>query len=198
MVKYYSRWRDGQCWSAILMAVIAVGIIWWLPHPSAQPYLKATARTTYGVWLELKSWFKPDPTPSRLCEVGVRFINQNGVSVHFTAELATTMEQQQKGLMYRKQMPARHGMLFDLGETRSISMWMKNTFIPLDMIFIREDGSIADIADRTTPQSLATITPAEPVRYVLELNAGEAEAYQLALDNAMQVPLDVSRCLSHP
>ncbi|MFD0915588.1 DUF192 domain-containing protein [Pseudahrensia aquimaris] len=90
-------------------------------------------------------------------------------------ELASDAESRAKGLMFRKQMDADKGMLFRFEQTRPIAMWMKNTFISLDMIFIREDGTIARIESNTTPESEEIVGSGEPVRYVLEINAGQAE-----------------------
>ena len=90
----------------------------------------------------------------------------------FDIYLATSDEQQRRGLMFVRQLPRFTGMLFVYADTRRHSMWMKNTFIPLDIAFARADGTIANIAHDTEPQSLQTIPSAEPVNYVLELNAG--------------------------
>lgn len=90
----------------------------------------------------------------------------------FDIYLATTDEQQRRGLMFVRQLPRFTGMLFVYEDMRRHSMWMKNTFIPLDIAFVRADGTIANIAHDTEPQSLQTIPSAEPVSYVLELNAG--------------------------
>lgn len=93
----------------------------------------------------------------------------------FQIELATSSEQMAQGLMFRRQMAPDAGMLFLHREERELSMWMKNTFIPLDMIFIAADGRITRIAQRTVPQSLATISSEGVALAVLELNAGTAE-----------------------
>jgi uncharacterized protein len=74
--------------------------------------------------------------------------------------------------MFRQSLPADAGMLFDFGETRPVAFWMKNTLIPLDMLFIAADGGIADIHERAVPRSEATIEARVPVRAVLELNGG--------------------------
>lgn len=98
----------------------------------------------------------------------------------FTVELATKPEQMQRGLMFRREMAADHGMLFDYGaEQAGIAMWMKNTFIPLDMLFVKADGSVLNIAERTVPQSLATVAAAGPVRVVIELNGGTASRLKI-------------------
>jgi uncharacterized protein len=91
---------------------------------------------------------------------------------HFTIEMAMSAEQQQQGLMFRRALPADAGMLFDFRVTRPASFWMKNTLIPLDMLFIAADGHIADIHERAVPLSEATIESKVPVRAVLELNGG--------------------------
>ena len=90
----------------------------------------------------------------------------------FTAEIADTEELRQRGLMFRHLLPDDKAMLFDYGQPRPVAMWMKNTNISLDMLFIREDGTIAAIAENTVPQSLDTISVQEPVRGVLEMAAG--------------------------
>jgi len=90
----------------------------------------------------------------------------------FTVEIADTEELRARGLMFRQRLAEDRGMLFDFGEPRQVSMWMKNTLIPLDMLFIRKDGTIAYIAENTTPGSLEAIGVTEPVLAVLELAGG--------------------------
>ena len=92
----------------------------------------------------------------------------------FAVELAITSEQRAQGLMYRQRMPADAGMLFLYPAARPVSMWMKNTLIPLDMLFIGDDGRILHIAERAIPGSTATISSMQPARAVLELNGGTA------------------------
>ena len=94
---------------------------------------------------------------------------------NFTVELAITDRQQQQGLMYRRTLAPDAGMLFDYVTPTRITMWMKNTFIPLDMIFIGAEGKIVDIAERAVPQSEAIIPSKVPARAVLELNGGTAQ-----------------------
>lgn len=77
--------------------------------------------------------------------------------------------------MHVRQLPASTGMLFVYERENFASMWMKNTYISLDILFARADGRISSIARNTEPQSLRSIASIEPVRYVLELNAGTAE-----------------------
>jgi uncharacterized membrane protein (UPF0127 family) len=93
----------------------------------------------------------------------------------FDVEVMRTPEERAKGLMFRHFMPNHRGMLFDFQRVEPVSMWMQNTYISLDMIFIRADGSVARIAERTEPLSTRTIPSGEPVLSVLEVNAGIAE-----------------------
>ena len=99
---------------------------------------------------------------------------------HFTVELALSPQQQAQGLMFRQSLASDHGMLFDFGQERMAGMWMRNTFIPLDMLFIGRDGRIRRIAADTTPLSEATISSGVPVRAVLELAAGTSARLGIA------------------
>ena len=92
----------------------------------------------------------------------------------FTVEVATTPAQLEQGLMFRRSLAPDAGMLFDFAAPTPAMMWMKNTLIPLDMLFVAADGHIVNIAERAVPQSLATIAAAAPVRAVIELNGGTA------------------------
>jgi uncharacterized membrane protein (UPF0127 family) len=92
----------------------------------------------------------------------------------FHVEVARNDADRAQGLMFRRSMPADRGMLFDFGRVEPVAMWMQNTYIPLDMLFVRPDGTIARIAANTEPLSTRTIPSGEPVLAVLELNAGTA------------------------
>ncbi|MEW6121595.1 MAG: DUF192 domain-containing protein [Pseudomonadota bacterium] len=113
---------------------------------------------------------------------------KSGVVV-LEVELARTDKQRETGLMFRKQMPERQGMLFDFKQDQPVYMWMKNTFIPLDMLFIRSDGRIARIEAMTTPFSERTISSGEPVRAVLELNGGAAARLGIAAGDRVSTTL---------
>jgi uncharacterized membrane protein (UPF0127 family) len=93
----------------------------------------------------------------------------------FTVEIAATESHRSRGLMYRRSMAPDAGMLFDYHQPQVVAMWMANTFIPLDMLFIAADGRIVNIAERTVPQSRMPIPSAEPVQAVLELNGGTVD-----------------------
>lgn len=92
----------------------------------------------------------------------------------FKVEVASDVESQEKGLMYRMNMAPDVGMLFDFGRPRFVSFWMKNTYIALDMLFVRADGTISSIEPNAPPLSLDSIRSAEPVVAVIELNGGRA------------------------
>jgi len=93
--------------------------------------------------------------------------------------IAATHEQRSRGLMHVRSLSDSTGMLFVYDSDARLSMWMKNTFIPLDILFVRADGSVSSIAYDTEPLSLQSIAALEPVRYVLELNAGVAEKFSI-------------------
>ena len=95
----------------------------------------------------------------------------------FSVEMATTEEEKTTGLMYRKELADGKGMLFDFSPEQQVSMWMKNTYISLDMIFIRADGRILRIAENTEPLSTAIISSGGLAKGVLEVIAGTAQKY---------------------
>jgi len=103
----------------------------------------------------------------------------NGVHI-FAVELATTDEERAQGLMFRKELPEDRGMLFDFKSEQDVSFWMKNTYIPLDIIFIAGDGRIVRIEEKTEPLSLRSITSGRRVRAVLEVNGGTARKRGIA------------------
>jgi uncharacterized membrane protein (UPF0127 family) len=113
---------------------------------------------------------------------------KTGVRV-FSVEVATTEEEKRTGLMYRKELPDGRGMLFDFSPEQEVSMWMKNTFIPLDMIFIGADGRILRIAENTVPQSTKIIPSRGLAKGVLEVIAGTARKYGIAPGDRVAHPL---------
>ncbi|MGH6659640.1 MAG: DUF192 domain-containing protein, partial [Sphingomicrobium sp.] len=104
----------------------------------------------------------------------VEIASRNGVHT-FAVELAVTDEQRARGLMYRRELPEGRGMLFDFHREQPISMWMQNTYISLDMIFIRGDGRILSIAESTEPMSTRVIGSGGAARAVLEVIGGTAK-----------------------
>jgi uncharacterized membrane protein (UPF0127 family) len=125
--------------------------------------------------------------------VGRLVIDTGRGPVAFRVELATTPAMLAQGLQHRRGLPSDAGMLFDFGPERIVSMWMKNTYIPLDMLFIDADGIVADIAEQTTPLSLETITPSVPVRAVLEVNAGTVAALGIRGGDRVHHPIFAER-----
>ncbi len=106
----------------------------------------------------------------------------------FDVYLAETGAQHRRGLMFVRELPRFSGMLFVYPDSAMRSMWMKNTYIPLDMLFIRADGTVSSIARDTEPQSLTSIPSTEPIRYVLELNAGITAELGIAPGSVVYFP----------
>ena len=104
----------------------------------------------------------------------LEIVNDAGELLTFDVYLAQDFEQQRRGLMFVRSMPERTGMLFIYENDDIRSMWMKNTYIPLDMVFMRSNGSVSSVIHRAEPHTLLSRASIEPVRYVLELNAGTA------------------------
>lgn len=105
----------------------------------------------------------------------------------FQIEIADTEDEREAGLMFRQTMPDDHGMLFVFEQTEGVGFWMKNTPMPLDLIFIGEDGRIRAIR-KGEPQSEAVIAPDAPVRFVLELKAGTAAREGIAEGDLIKHP----------
>jgi hypothetical protein len=99
---------------------------------------------------------------------------------HFKVEVADTFATRERGLMYRRRLAADRGMLFDFKTVQPVSFWMKNTLIPLDMVFIGADGRIVSIARNATPLSETPIASSGPVLDVLELRGGRAAEIEAA------------------
>lgn len=108
--------------------------------------------------------------------------------VAFDVELAATPAEREQGLMYRSELAKDAGMLFRFDRSRVITMWMKNTFIPLDMIFIDEAGKIVSIHEGAKPHSLKVISSKVPARYVLEVLAGQSGAAGLRVGQQARHP----------
>jgi len=129
------------------------------------------------------------PAPPRTAPSGLDLasltIAGGGRSHAFTVEMARTAEQQERGLMFRRALGADEGMLFPFDPPRPASFWMRNTLIPLDMIFIRPDGSIARIAANAAPMSETPVGVEEPVTAVLEIRGGRAA--ELGITEAARV-----------
>lgn len=103
-------------------------------------------------------------------------VDARGGPVKFTVELATNDDSRRQGLMFRKELAPDAGMLFEFDKDAFHSFWMKNTVLPLDLLFIRADGTISTISENAIPYSEESIISSEPVRAVLEINGGRARA----------------------
>lgn len=107
----------------------------------------------------------------------------------FTVEIADTDAKRAEGLMFRTAMAPDHGMLFDFKREQPVWFWMKNTYLSLDMIFVKADGTILSIAENTTPLSEATVPSGGPVRFVFEVVAGTAKRLGLKAGDRVVHPL---------
>ena len=116
-------------------------------------------------------------------------VTQGGQRHAFQVEVARNDADRAQGLMYRRSMPADRGMLFDFGKVEPVSMWMQNTYLPLDMLFVRADGTIARVAANAEPLSTRSIPSGEPVLAVLELNAGTAARLGIRAGDRLDHPL---------
>lgn len=106
----------------------------------------------------------------------------------FDVYLAVSRQQKMRGLMYVRYMPPFTGMLFVYERAHVLSLWMKNTYIPLDMVFIRGDGTIANIETASETLSEKSIRSVEPLNFVLELNAGVTERLSIDTDSRVYLP----------
>ncbi|RXH23339.1 MULTISPECIES: DUF192 domain-containing protein [Bradyrhizobium] len=151
-----------------------------------------------AVWSALKGWLAAILVVAG-CSVAsapagaatfqpLEIVTRNGVQV-FSVEMATTEEEKQTGLMYRKELADGKGMLFDFSPEQEVSMWMKNTYVSLDMIFIGANGRILRIAENTEPLSTKIISSRGPARAVLEVVAGTAQKYGIRPGDRVGHPL---------
>ncbi|MBX6329652.1 MAG: DUF192 domain-containing protein [Pseudolabrys sp.] len=127
--------------------------------------------------------------PARADELRtLEIATRTGVHV-FAVEIADTEPERERGLMYRRSLPDGQGMLFDFHREQEVGFWMKNTYIPLDMIFIRGDGTILRIAENTEPLSTRLIPSGGPVRAVLEVKAGTARKFDIRAGDRVAFPI---------
>jgi uncharacterized protein len=117
------------------------------------------------------------------------FVTKDGQRHLFNVEVAATPVQQETGLMFRKSVPPDGGMLFDWGAPRQSEMWMKNTLVPLDMVFIDADGTIDSIAENTVPRSLRVIASHGPVLATVELAGGTTTRLGITVGDKVLAPM---------
>ncbi len=121
-------------------------------------------------------------------QAGAVVIHSDNGSHTFSVEIMRSQQERSKGLMFREYLAPDTGMLFDFGNPRPVSMWMKNTYISLDMLFISEKGIIHKIAENTTPHSTEIISSNSQVRYVLEINGGMSAKLGIKAGNWVTLP----------
>ena len=141
------------------------------------PSLVGAAEIT--VWEELDTKYKR--------EVLIIETADNGC-FRFDIHLAISSDQQRRGLMFIREMPEWSGMLFVYRRAGTKSMWMKNTYISLDILFALGDGTVSSVAANTEPLSLTSISSVEPVNFVLELNAGTAARLGIGEGSRLVLP----------
>jgi len=107
----------------------------------------------------------------------IKIVTNNDNIINYIVEVADSKNDQEKGLMYRKMLNKKSGMLFIFKKEKVANFWMKNTYIPLDIIFIKKNGRVDLIKKNVKPLNLKTIKSKGKVIAVLEINAGEAEAF---------------------
>jgi uncharacterized membrane protein (UPF0127 family) len=139
-----------------------------------------------GAWVALAA---AGPAHAQQGLEPLEIVTKSGARHAFRVEVARNDADRARGLMYRRSMPADQGMLFDFGRVEPVAMWMQNTYLPLDMLFIRPDGTIARIAANTEPLSTRTIPSGEPVLSVLELNGGTASRLGVKPGDRVEHPL---------
>ncbi|RTL76420.1 MAG: DUF192 domain-containing protein [Bradyrhizobiaceae bacterium] len=151
------------------------------------PGLRAGRAAAALLALSLGCGLAANPTQAADMQT-LEIVTKSGVKV-FNVEIARTTEEREQGLMYRKELPDGQGMLFDFSPQQEVSMWMKNTYVSLDMIFIRADGRILRIAENTKPLSERIISSGGPVKAVLEVVAGTARKDGIAAGDRVAGPL---------
>lgn len=119
-------------------------------------------------------WLAMAALPGVAAELTPLVVDTAGGARRFNVELAVTQAERSQGLMHRRWLDADSGMLFDFGAPQVVRMWMRNTHVSLDMLFIAPDGRLLGVAERTTPLSEAIIASPDGARYVLEVLAGTA------------------------
>ena len=148
-----------------------------LPEPTSHKIASMAGIITVLAAVALTAWPQRGDCPVDNPETSVQIGD-----AELQVEIAADNRARHCGLAFRDKLPADTGMLFVYGDEDYRSMWMKNTYIPLDMVFVRADGTVASIARDTEPLSLRSVASSETVRFVLELNAGTAR--RLHIDEA--------------
>ena len=131
-------------------------------------------------------WMVPPP---RAATTGtLEIASKTGVH-SFSVEVVATDAEREKGLMYRRDLPEGRGMLFDFQTEQPVAFWMKNTLIPLDMVFIAADGTVRHVHANAVPMSTDTIPSEAAVRAVLEINGGTARLLGIKPGDKVKHPI---------
>ncbi len=165
------KW-DRKKWGRVVLAAIIVATL-----AVASVSVSTNLDTMYDRWGLAD--VKPPPVGLNARQLETLEMVSGQFRHRFSVEVMRTEMDRSRGLMFRRMLDPEEGMLFDFGATQPVTMWMKNTYIPLDMIFIRADGRIHRIEARTEPESEKTIVSGAPVKAVLEVNAGVAARLNL-------------------
>ena len=156
------------------------------------PTLSASTitRLAYAVLFVLATahFLALSPTARGAEQQTLEIASKSGVHV-FAVELAVTEEERARGLMFRRSVPDSYGMLFDFKRDQEVTMWMRNTYVSLDMIFIQGDGRIRRIAESTETESDKIIPSGGPVRAVLEVAAGTARKLGIEPGDRVATPI---------
>jgi uncharacterized membrane protein (UPF0127 family) len=128
------------------------------------------------------------PVLAETCDPGRADLRWSGGSAQFTVEIADDADERARGLMFRDRMAAGQGMLFVYPEPKTAAFWMKNTRIPLDMLFIGADGRVQKVHDRAVPFDETAIPGGDAVQFVLEINGGLAKRLGLTIGAELRHP----------
>lgn len=120
------------------------------------------------------------------CRDDVVFLKNDQTEIRFSIELAQTPEERAKGLMYRESMPRMSGMLFVFEHPQRVAFWMKNTLLPLDLIFLDKTGRVSRVHSNAIPHDETPIPGGDQVYAVLEINGGLAESFLIAPGTLMR------------
>ena len=149
-------------------------------------FLRSVFALILSLWVSFA--FAGDAMVIAVDPVPLVITTSNG-PVSFDMEVANTEIERAAGLMFQQNFPENRAMLFDFQQVRAVSMWMKNTPLPLDMLFVDKAGLVVGVAENTKPQTLDVISSPQPVQYVLEINAGQAAAHGIKAGDRLVHPL---------
>ncbi len=154
--------------------------------PEASPTIGNVRLMAKKYWLRLWSVFLFVFVAAGLAGADERLIIRTlAKDISLTIELADDADERNRGLMYREYLDPAEGMLFDFRRLQPVAMWMKNTLIPLDMVFVDEDGKIVHIHERAVPGDLMTIQSPQPVRAVLEVVGGFVQKHGVQIGDRL-------------